>query len=75
MKSVQIKYIYFIILFLCVGFTFAGPPAEGPPPPPLGPPPPPPIGVPIDGSILILVIAALSYGFFIMKYKTKKRAL
>jgi hypothetical protein len=46
-------------------FCYAAPPAGGPPPPT----PPPPPGLPIDTSIIFLVILALIYAGYKLKPK------
>lgn len=46
----------FALMF--TGFAFAGP--TGPPPPQIPPPP----GLPIDGGLVFLLCAALTYGIY-----------
>lgn len=74
MKSPQLQKILGLVMFFCVGFCFAGPPSD--PPPPLGPPVEPP-GMPIDSSIYILVVAAISYGMYstLRLSRNKKKAV
>jgi len=51
--------------------TYAAPPAGGGPPPPTPPPPP---GLPIDGSIVLLVIVAIVYGIYTLnKFKLQSK--
>jgi hypothetical protein len=50
-------------------FAFAAPPV-GPPPPT----PPPPPGLPIDGSVFLLVVVAMVYGFYTLrKFKLQSK--
>ena len=51
-------------------FTYAAPPGGGPPPPT----PPPPPGLPIDGSVFLLVVVAMVYGFYTLrKFKLQSK--
>jgi hypothetical protein len=54
MKIVPSKILIIIVLLSVQAFA-----APGPPPPEVPPP-----GLPIDGGILFLVVAALGYGLF-----------
>ena len=56
------KIILSSLVMLMTLSTFAAPPV-GPPPPT----PPPPPGLPIDGSVVLLIFVAMAYGFYILK--------
>jgi hypothetical protein len=59
------KIILSLLVVLATLSTYAAPPA-GPPPPT----PPPPPGLPIDGSIGLLIVAAIAYGLYTLnKFK------
>ncbi|MGM5469096.1 hypothetical protein ACS386_02355 [Flavobacteriaceae bacterium LMO-SS05] len=62
---IQNKKYFASILFVLISFVcYAQRPGDGktlPPPTPMEPPPPPP-GLPIDGAIPVLMLAALFYG-------------
>ena len=47
--------------------SYSAPPGGGPPPPT----PPPPPGLPIDGGVIFLLIAAIAYGTYIFNSKHK----
>jgi len=56
------------LALLFTTFAFAGP--TGPPPPQVPPPP----GLPVDGGVVLLFIAAISYGIYkVHQYKTNKK--
>lgn len=65
MKNVPSKIITLFAGLLCCNLTFAAPN----PPEPIPPPPP---GLPIDGSIIVLVTASIILGFY--KIYTLKKA-
>ncbi|MEO8517290.1 MAG: hypothetical protein ABI426_11110 [Flavobacterium sp.] len=55
-----------LLVVLITLSTYAQAPAGGPPPPT----PPPPPGLPIDGSLGLLIIAAIVYGIYALnKFK------
>jgi ABC-type antimicrobial peptide transport system permease subunit len=64
MKILQKKIIILIVGLLLTNTIFAAPD----PPSPVPPPPP---GLPIDGSLIVLVLIALVIGFY-KTYKIKK---
>ncbi len=66
--KIQNKNIYASIFFVLIGFVCEAQ-IDGTPPPPMPPPPP---GLPIDGGIIVLFIAALAYGIFI-KIKVSRK--
>ncbi|WP_394757980.1 PID-CTERM protein-sorting domain-containing protein [Flavobacterium sp.] len=57
------KKISLSLLALLATFTTLAAPPVGPPPPT----PPPPPGLPIDGSVVLLVTVAIVYGFYTLK--------
>ena len=65
MRIVPSKIVLILVGFLCSNLTFAAPN----PPSPIPPPPP---GLPIDGSLVVLVIASLIFGLY--KIYTIKKA-
>jgi hypothetical protein len=67
MRIVPNKFLSGLAL-LFTSFAFAGP--TGPPPPQVPPPP----GLPVDGGIVLLFLAAISYGIYkVYQYKTNKK--
>ncbi len=58
MTTRTLKIIASILLFLISGHGFT---QGGNPPPPMPPPPP---GLPIDGGLIFLIIAALLFGIY-----------
>ena len=64
MKKVPSKIITLFVGLLCCNFTFAAPN----PPEPIPPPPP---GLPIDESVIVLVLASIIFGFYKI-YLSKK---
>jgi len=68
MRIVPNKVLSGLALFF-TSLAFAGP--TGPPPPQVPPPP----GLPIDGGVAFLLVAALSYGIYkIYQLKINKKA-
>ena len=65
---IQSKKTIASILFVLISFVCS---AQTPPPPQ---PPPGPVGVPIDSSIIVLLIIGLLYGVYKM-YLLRKEAL
>lgn len=66
--KIQNRNIYASIFFVLT-FVVCEAQIDGTPPPPTPPPPP---GLPIDGWIIVLFIAALAYGIF-MKLKMSRK--
>jgi hypothetical protein len=70
----QNKLILASILSLVVGFVSAAQGIDNPPPPM----PPPPPGLPIDGSVIAVLVLGLIYGAYyksrLLKSKTNKRS-
>ena len=64
MKIDTIKIMLFFAGLLCCNSIFA----SNNPPPPIPPPPP---GLPIDGGLLVLMLASVILGFYKI-YKHKK---
>ncbi|WP_395061141.1 hypothetical protein [Flavobacterium sp.] len=64
MKIVPNKIVVIFAGLLCSNFIFAAPS----PPEPIPPPPP---GLPIDGSLLALIVVSIIYGFYKI-YNLKK---
>lgn len=64
-----------IIAIIAILFSVQGVLAAGSTPPPPTPPPPP--GLPIDGSIMLLLVLALGSGYYLSKkyISTKKGSL
>ncbi len=64
-KTIKLTLLSILLSIFCYG----APPAGGPPPPT----PPPPPGLPIDSSIVFLVLLALVYAGYKLKLKTYKK--
>jgi hypothetical protein len=64
--TAQKKRISVIVLLLATLSNYAAPVGPSDPPPPTPPPPP---GLPIDGSILVLLAIGIVYGFYLVKKK------
>lgn len=64
----QYKKTLASILFILISFVCS---AQAPPPPQ---PPPGPVGLPIDGSIYLLLVVGLIYGIYKM-YRIKRSSL
>jgi hypothetical protein len=60
MKIVPNKTLYALVAMFSGVSAFAGPGNQAPPQPGLPPPP----GLPIDGSIVMLFVAAIAFGLY-----------
>lgn len=59
-----------LLTLLALVFPIADALAEAPPPPSLPPPPPP--GLPVDGWLSLLFVAAFTYGLYTLYMNNKK---
>jgi len=69
MNSMQSKNMLASIVFMFIGFISMA--QGGTPPPPMPPPPP---GLPIDGGVVVLFIAAIAYGIY-KAYKISRKTI